>query len=636
MTADEITTFLTAAEAIRISTEHYEGDLRFAKYRTVAVANHFLNGNQIDIAAFNLRCDPALTESDMAGVQGEIDNIIAMLEPPDEPVVEKMRLNASPSTGEFFKVEQSLSAIVNVYNNPHPRVFVRGGKLSRVICNEDGFPAIEAIDEKTLSYITSRCIEWFAVRNVIDKTTIPHTVTQEEYVTVTPKLVLPRLFAWGEWQGIPPLLGVVECPYITTDGTIVTEPGYNPCSRLYLARPDGVQDICVPDAPTPEDIAAAKTLLVDLFSDFGFEDQASRENHIACLITVAIRPTIRGLIPMFVYDKPVQGAGASLLAKLITQITTGRPPTMTDSPKKASEEEWNKLIIGLLREGRALNIFDNVEGDMYSSALASVLTAEYYGGRLLGKNETVRYPNRSVWIANGNNIQITHDLPRRCVWIRLTTDTARPYERTGWKYPDILEYVREHQTEYLSAILTIVKGWYAAGKPPASKTLQVMGGFEEWRDMLGGIMKFIGCDEFLNNTSANLEVAEEAHEEVETFLEYLFYAFRGDQSAVMNGVQTTTSFTVKDIIPLADPNQISPGTGRVPVHSLPAKIQGVFRDHPEKVSHTIGNVLKQYNGRVFQSGYKINRGGMCRNVASYRISFRKPVQKITDNHKWGA
>lgn len=613
MTAAEIRQIIISANNILDSTEIYTGDNRLAAYRTISVANHFLRGHPVDIATFNNRCDPPLSPADFQGAKDSIDRIIRR--------IGTMRIPAAASTGEFQKVSKALDALAELYNTPFPRLFVRGGKLSRVICNEDGFPSIDTLTETALSVIATQCIEWFVSKPVVDKTVIPNVTTVQDFVTTTPKLVIPRLYALGEWPCIPPLAGIVECPYITKTGEIVSDAGYNFGSRLYLVSQNGEYHVSVPDTPSNSDVNAAKELLFDLFTDFQFEDEASRENLIACLITAAIRPTIDGLIPMFVFDKPVMGAGASMLAKIITQITTGRPPTMTDSPKNKSEEEWNKLIIGLLREGRALNIFDNVEGDMYSSALASVLTSEYYGGRLLGKNETVRYPNKSVWLANGNNIQITHDLPRRCVWIRLTTDTARPYERTGWKYPDILEYVRIHQAEYLSAILTIARGWHVVGKPQPAKGMQIMGGFEGWRATVGGIMSYMGCTHFLENTKTNLEIAEEAHEDVEVFLEGVFKGFKKLKSTP----NMTEAFRVREIIPCLDSQNYVAESGHVLLDAMPAYIQELNQTHPKKVPQAIGNLFKKFLGRMFPSGYRVERAGV-ENVALYRISYHQPIK----------
>lgn len=536
----------------------------------------------------------------------------------------KMRLCAHHDTGEYTKVVQSLDALVHVYNYPSPRMFVREGKLCRIIYNEKGIPRIDELDEKGISVALTECVDWWKTVVVKEKGKDDTTV---EVVTVTPQQLIPRLSAMGQWPGIPALRGIVESPYITEEGEIIARPGYNPQTELYLALQPDFKPISVPDFPDDKEVFAAKKKLFDLFEEFTFEDESSRQNHIGSLITSAIRPIINGVVPLFVYDKPVMGAGASLLADIISRITTGRPASMTQAPDKNTSGEWNKLIIGLLREGRSLNIFDNVEGDFYSASLASLLTTTTYKGRILGKNATEEYPNNATWIANGNNMQITHDLPRRCVWVRLATDTARPFERTDWKIPDIRRYSMENQSELLSAILTIARAWFVAKKPKPAKTMQIMGGYEEWRDIVGGIMQFIKCDQFLVNTAVNLDIAEEQHEDIEIFLEEVFIAFPDKKGPREDGKEYTLLFPVKDITPILDDKNYVEGNKGVRVSKMPAYLQEMQSEHPRKVSQAIGHLFKKNLGRVTPTGYKLLRGPLKEKSATYQISFKRVVRK---------
>jgi hypothetical protein len=588
------------------------------------------------------RCHPPLPDSELMAIVNSAGKY-PQGEPPKRPAPEgditRDRIYAGASSGEFTKVQQSLDALIHVYNNPSPRIFVRSGKLCRIVYSENFVPSIQPLDENSLSVILTQCIDWFNYQEIVNEKIgkdgkvelgndgKPIKIkTRIEALTTTPQLLVSRLYALGQWEGIPALGGIVESPYITNEGVIITAPGYNPKTRLYLAQSQNFKGINVPDSPTREQVMAAKKRLFELFSEFTFEDEASRENHISCIITTVIRPIIEGAVPLYVYDKPVMGAGASLLAELINGINTGRPASLMQAPEKNTQGEWNKLIIGLLREGRSLNIFDNVEGDMYSSALASALTGIVYSGRVLGKNRMEEYPNKSVWIANGNNIQITHDLPRRCVWCRLATNTSRPYERTDWKIKNIREYTIEHQCDYLSDVLTIVRGWFVAHKPGLDKDVPVMGSYEKWQEIVGGIMKFMECKNFLGNTSTNLDIAEEAHEDVEVFLEEVFYAFTEKDTKVTDAVQKTRFFQVKDIEPIDDNINYLKGRGGVRTEKMPSDMRELQREHPLKVPQAMGDLFKKHIGRVFPMGYKVLRGKKSNNTATYRIEFSRPVK----------
>ena len=73
-------------------------------------------------------------------------------------------------------------------------------------------------------------------------------------------------------------------------------------------------------------------------------------------------------------------------------------------------------------------IIDNVERELDSAALASVLTAREWTDRILGLSKMVTLPVRAIWIANGNNIKVGGDIARRCYSVRLDAKTARPLE----------------------------------------------------------------------------------------------------------------------------------------------------------------------------------------------------------------
>lgn len=607
-----ITELLHRAELIRGSVDIYTGNDRLLNYRRVVAANRFLKSiNRIDPAAFNqARCDPPLTDDERAEHEKRAQH--------DADVIGgKRRISAAHATGEHEKVERALSAIAEVYNEPDPRVFVRAGKLSRIIYNEDRVPSIQQLDQGALSAVMAQCIEWYGTREVLDKTTIPPTPIKEDFVTTCPRLVTDRLAGLGEWPGLPPLVGIAENPYLNDDGAVISTPGYNPEKRLYLS--ENCAAVTVPEVPTPEQVKAAKDLLFDLISEFKFESEADRENYIATLITVVLKPNIKGITPLYVVDKPVMGAGASLLGEILATISTGRPAAMTQAPEKKSDGEMNKLIIGLLREGRTLTIFDNVEGDIYSPALAALLTSEVYKGRILGKNQTEEYRNNMVLVVNGNNVQITNDLARRCVWSRLVTDTARPYEKTDWKIPNIRQHVTDNQGLYLSAVLTIGRAWYLAGKPGCKPGLQVMGGFEAWRDMLGGIMNFIGCDHFLENTALHLEICEEQHDDKAEFLKGLYDHF-GRGYGKDDGWINSKEFTVKEIKELLDK------FGEHPLMKvLPDELLEILNHTPEKFSQATGHLFRGILGRVYPSGYKIERVSVTTKRATYRIFFKDPV-----------
>jgi hypothetical protein len=130
----------------------------------------------------------------------------------------------------------------------------------------------------------------------------------------------------------------------------------------------------------------------------------------------------------------------------------------------------------------------------------------------------VTVSQRATWIATGNNISLRGDLPRRCYWIRLDAKDSRPWKREEFKHPDLSSWVERNRGELVGAVLTIARGWYAAGKPKAGG-IPRLGSFEAWTEIVGGILAFAGIEGFLANLEELYSKADEGNAEWEAFLQ---------------------------------------------------------------------------------------------------------------------
>ena len=115
---------------------------------------------------------------------------------------------------------------------------------------------------------------------------------------------------------LPPIDAVITHPFLNGQGDrLVTEDGYHPEERLYLQNR-------IPFKPVP--IGDAMEHLDDLFHDFPFANQtADRTNLYATIVTRVCRRSY-DISPMFLFDKPKSGTGATLLANLVAVLTTGK------------------------------------------------------------------------------------------------------------------------------------------------------------------------------------------------------------------------------------------------------------------------------------------------------------------------
>jgi len=149
------------------------------------------------------------------------------------------------------------------------------------------------------------------------------------------------------------------------------------------------------------------------------------------------------------------------------------------------------------------------------------LTAEIWQDRLLGQNTMIRLPNRTVWLVTANNPDLTLEIARRSIRIRIEPNTERPWQREGFKHSPLKSWVREHRSELVWAVLVLVQAWIAGGCPKGTRTL---GSFEQWADVLGGILEEVGITGFLGNTEELYLAADVEGQEFREFVQVWFDA----------------------------------------------------------------------------------------------------------------
>jgi hypothetical protein len=387
------------------------------------------------------------------------------------------------------------------HNNP-PDVFVRAGRLVRVRQDENGTPQIQTMEDSHVKGRLARVADF-----------VRGTEKGETRVS-PPDVVVKDIQALDGWP-FPPLEAVVESPVMRPDGTIFDAPGYDPETRLYYRPVEGFDIPPIPETPTAEDIGASIKLLDEAVGEFPYEDEASAANTLALMLTALVRQVVKGPVPLALIDKPQAGTGGSLLAETVAVIGSGRTAEMLGAPR--DEEEWRKQITAKLSAGATMITVDNVEGALYAPSLARALTARTWTDRILGRSETVTVSQRATWIATGNNIQLRGDLPRRCYWIRLDARESRPWQRQNFRHPDLLSWVTRNRGRLVHALLTLARGWFAAGKPKAPDLPQ-LGSFEAWTEIVGGMVAYTGIPGFLGNLSALYDKADEGNAEWEEFL----------------------------------------------------------------------------------------------------------------------
>ena len=384
--------------------------------------------------------------------------------------------------------DDALQALL-LANNP-PLLFQRGGVLTRIRpgCDEDP-PMLEPLTDPALRGCMARVAQWTRLRDTQEGEIIEEASPPLEVVKDLAHL--PR------WQGIPPLRQLIETPVFDARGQLVATPGYHPESRLWY---EPTADLPIPDLESlleSGSVSWAREFLVEeLLGDFPFTDDASRAHAIAAILLPFVRPMIDGPTPLHLFDAPVEGTGKTLLATLVSLITTGRE--IEPMAEATCDDEWRKRITAVLAEGPSIILLDNLNRLLDAGSLASVLTSRRWKDRILGVSKTARLPNTALWLASGNNTRLSRELIRRTVFCRMDAKVDVPWERQSFRHPHLMGWTKKNRGALVQAALTLCSSWIVAGRKPGSGR---MGMFESWVETIGGILEHAGIPGFLANAA---------------------------------------------------------------------------------------------------------------------------------------
>lgn len=482
--------------------------------------------------------------------------------------------------------EDAIAAIRRA-NEPEPSVFARGGALARVKTTDEGRIVIESLALDALRGVMERSASFVRPGK------------GDDYRAEVPPMDIVRdIQSLPEWPGIPALVGIVTSPRIRPDGTVLSRPGYDPATRLFLT-PTG-ETIEVPAAPTGEDARRAAAAIMDgPLSDFPFVSDVDRANAIGFALSIVARPAIAGSVPVAIFDaRSGQGTGKSLLVRTLHMIACGTESSMNAIP--GDEEEWRKSLLPLLMRGGDVVVFDNATRPVESGTFANVVTSAVFEDRILGASRRVELPVRCCWAVTGNRVTMGGDMARRCFPVELDARVERPENREGFRHPDLIAWVRVHRSSLLRALLIMARAWWVAGCP--SPSVKPWGNFEEYVRVVGGILEHSGVTGFLANRQEFRETADDERAEWALFLSILHASF-GEKS-----------FTAREVFDRVGMGEV----GAIPVGVLPGDLAENFT----RVGTTrrIGKALVRQSGRII-AGYLLE-GAMDAHakVRTFRIT----------------
>jgi putative DNA primase/helicase len=309
--------------------------------------------------------------------------------------------------------------------------------------------------------------------------------------------------AADRYQSIPRVFRVTDVPVFGADGSLVIEPGFHPSSGIYY-RPAPEFANWTPRLWRPgdwHDLDSEVSLLPDdLLGDFPFEEEADRTNALALLLLPFVREMIPGPTPLHALMAPEHGTGKSLLAEVLLIPSCG---TVARSAVPVIEEEWQKVLTSALILGQNAILFDNAAGKIDSQQLANALTSVKWSARILGVSRMATLEIRNAWAMTINNGTFSTEIARRVAPVYLNANMERPWERTKFQH-SLPSWARQHRRDLVQAALTIAQSWATGHLTPG--TLEptgqrfygslVVGSYEEWSRVMGGMLVGIGYAEW--------------------------------------------------------------------------------------------------------------------------------------------
>jgi putative DNA primase/helicase len=300
-----------------------------------------------------------------------------------------------------------------------------------------------------------------------------------------PKQVADILLSRAGLWTLPSVVGVVTCPTLRPDGSILSAPGYDLQTRLYHAADQGLTLLDATVNPTKADAVKALVDLETLLAEFPTVGDIDRAVALSGLITPVVRGAM-AVAPLHAFRASTAGTGKSYLVDTASAISTGRPcPVATAA---ADEGETEKRIAGLLLGGFPIASIDNVNGDLGGDLLCQAIERPMIRIRQLGASDILEIESRATFFATGNALRVKGDMVRRALICDLDAGVERPETREFKGDP--MGSVMAERGRYVSAALIIVRAYIIAGKP---ECLPKLASFEEWSDLVRSALVWLGC-----------------------------------------------------------------------------------------------------------------------------------------------
>jgi hypothetical protein len=303
------------------------------------------------------------------------------------------------------------------------------------------------------------------------------------------KLVETILFDRVGWP-FDTVRGVLSCPTMRPDGSILREPGYDPATRYYLMFPSNLVIPEIPDKPSKNDAREALLRLLALLESYPFVNKQSQAVALCILMTQVLRCAMP-ISPMLAVSAKAPGTGKSHLVDLGSAIAIGRtcPSMGAGKDEKETEKEINTMLLS----GVPGFSIDNVSRDVESDLLNRATSQTRLMIRVFTKLENIEVENAVVIFMTGNNLAVINEQRRRTVRCEMDAGLENP-ERREFEV-DPINTVMANRGRYIADVLTIARAYHVSG---ASVAPYPYNGFSAWSHFVREPLIWLGqadpCD----------------------------------------------------------------------------------------------------------------------------------------------
>lgn len=309
---------------------------------------------------------------------------------------------------------------------------------------------------------------------------------------VPPNLVKQLIGDETQWQ-FPSLFAIIEAPTLRADGSVLSEPGYDPQSGMFFDPGSTIFPKINQNPSAAEGRAAIRYIDDEVLSSFPFQDAegyegVSRSVALGMLLTAPIRRTLP-TAPAFAADSNEPESGKSELLKAAVALMTGRE--IAGHPFSENEEERRKAIGTAFSEGRPALLFDNVTSVIEGPSLEMALTMPVFEDRKLGSHEGLSAPTNTLMLFSANHLSVGgNGMSTRILASRIvpTKPLAQRFADGDFKHENLIGWIIESRPRLIAAVLTALRAFILHGPKGGKPTSR----FPEWSRLIASALVWYG------------------------------------------------------------------------------------------------------------------------------------------------